>query len=475
MHRSFMVAVSGALAVLVAAPGSAAAYNTKTTSTGEPLRWASGEVAIELALSGGPAEVSEADAEAAAVGAIATWQDSLVGAPVSLAVAETDALVTVSGDGVASVRWALDETDPEIDVGRLAVTHIAYRVSDGVIQDADVLVNAVEFEWTVSLEGCDGAYDLEGSLTHELGHLLGLAHSLDESATMFATGEPCETLKRDLEPDDRAGIDYLYRQLPPPGQGATDPDGGGDGDDTGEPESPVAAFGCTASGPGGQHSGGRDALVTALLAAGLAMLASRRRAGRSALAARAAVLARSAVRGQARWISLVVAGLAASGAGVASAGELRLVELDELGARADLIVRGVVTGSAPAPGGAIATDSVVAVSECLAGDCPARVTVRRRGGEQGDRGLWVDGEAELRTGEEVVLYLRPRDQVQLVVGGVQGVLRVVGRGGAASALRDLRGHRVMVGGRWRQGAIERIDLSRLRRSLAQVRRGRATP
>ena len=336
----------------------------------------------------------------------------------------------------------------------------------------------------MSLDDCQDAYDLEGTLTHELGHLIGLAHSQDETATMYATGGPCETLKRDIEPDDRAGADYLYRQLPlPDAEAGGDDDGGDDaGDDAadddtgddpaaddgveaGEPPEIVPAYGCQVAPGGG--AGGGDATTLAAVAAVLAILL-RRRADRSARAPRA-MLRRSRLdrTGRAGLLAVIAVGLVGSSA---TAGELRRLGLAELSSRAGIVVRGLVVSRRAAPTNAIATDSTVAVIECLAGDCPQRVTVRRRGGERLGRGLWVDGEADLQVGDEVLLYLAPRDAVHRVIGGVQGALRIERRGDAARAVRDLREHRVAAGRRWRAGQLERFDLAEVR---AEARAARA--
>jgi hypothetical protein len=286
-----------------------------------------------------------------------------------------------------------------------------------------VVINAAEFAWSTALTppGCDVHYDLEGSISHELGHLLGLGHSLDADATMFATGRPCETLKRELSGDDASAIEFLYRDLPPPG---------------GIAPSPTT---CAAAG------GSRSPAALVVLAA-LFGLVRRRRAGRTHL--------------------LTASLIALSLPGLVSAAELRQLGLGELGARADLVVRGVVVEVEPAADGELATDSLVDVTECLAGDCPDTVHVRRRGGEQDGRGLRVEGEAELAAGQEVVLYLRARpDRPHTVLGGLQGALRLVRHQGIIHAARDLRGHRVLDSGTWRQGGIELIDLDSLRRSL----------
>ncbi|KAJ9135235.1 hypothetical protein P3X46_032443 [Hevea brasiliensis] len=51
--------------------------------------------------------------------------------------------------------------------------------------------------------------DYESVAVHEIGHLLGLAHSQDPNAVMYPTIAP-GTIKRDLAPDDVKGIQALY-------------------------------------------------------------------------------------------------------------------------------------------------------------------------------------------------------------------------------------------------------------------------
>lgn len=57
--------------------------------------------------------------------------------------------------------------------------------------------------------------DLQGVAAHEYGHALGLAHSLDTSATMFSVPVGTVSHFRSIEADDQAGVQALYGAAPP--------------------------------------------------------------------------------------------------------------------------------------------------------------------------------------------------------------------------------------------------------------------
>jgi hypothetical protein len=52
--------------------------------------------------------------------------------------------------------------------------------------------------------------DLQNTVTHEVGHFVGLAHSPVAGATMDANPRPREVTKRDLAADDVAGLCAIY-------------------------------------------------------------------------------------------------------------------------------------------------------------------------------------------------------------------------------------------------------------------------
>jgi hypothetical protein len=116
------------------------------------------------------------------------------------------------GDDGASVVYVHQGVwPPQLTAGALAQT-VLHTDMQGALHDADVHVNAVT--WTFSEDGAKGRPDFRSIVTHELGHAIGLAHSTDAAATMWASYGG-GLAWRSPEADDRAGVCTLY-----PGQGA---------------------------------------------------------------------------------------------------------------------------------------------------------------------------------------------------------------------------------------------------------------
>ena len=86
----------------------------------------------------------------------------------------------------------------------VGLTSVTFDRHTGVIVDADVEFNGEDYLFAADVSNL--AYDLQSAATHEVGHVLGLGHSGDPEATMYAKSQPGETKKRDLESDDIAGI-----------------------------------------------------------------------------------------------------------------------------------------------------------------------------------------------------------------------------------------------------------------------------
>ena len=109
----------------------------------------------------------------------------------------------------------------------VALTVLTYDRNSGAVRDADVLLDDWGHDFCVAPDCAAGAYDLQSTLTHEFGHVLGLDHSGDPEATMYAGADPGETKKRTLDADDTAGICTTYRTTcsacsdPPKASGCT--------------------------------------------------------------------------------------------------------------------------------------------------------------------------------------------------------------------------------------------------------------
>lgn len=102
------------------------------------------------------------------------------------------------------------------DEGAIAITTTAYDSSSGVVLDADIELNGETFRFGVVENTCpEGAVtDLGNTITHEVGHLLGLDHPPASAryveTTMFAQADLCETKKRSLAADDIEGVCAIY-------------------------------------------------------------------------------------------------------------------------------------------------------------------------------------------------------------------------------------------------------------------------
>ncbi|MBL0385241.1 matrixin family metalloprotease [Tumebacillus sp. ITR2] len=93
-------------------------------------------------------------------------------------------------------------------IGYLMETSTRTNSSTNKIIEADIDINVY---YPFASDGSSGNYDVGANITHELGHLLGLAHSVDPEATMFDQSALGETKKRTIEQDDKNGILFLYK------------------------------------------------------------------------------------------------------------------------------------------------------------------------------------------------------------------------------------------------------------------------
>src|SRR4051794_22442730 len=231
------------LAAAAMSAGTAQAYVRTTTDKLAPVRWARSCVVITAHTNSPPPNLTPDLVVTAARAAAAAWShESLAcsGFELQVAVEDTaDAPAANDNKNNMVFRRASWPYEPSA----LAITTVFARQDTGLILDADVELNAVEggrFKWGDLVAGLGTgvhAEDLQNTLTHEFGHLLGLDHNcflagssgrrgVDnngvpvpecenaspeiQAATMFAAVAPGDTLRRTLTEDDIAGVCAIY-------------------------------------------------------------------------------------------------------------------------------------------------------------------------------------------------------------------------------------------------------------------------
>lgn len=211
-----------ALLLMVLFPARAHAYlqfsvtagGRQTTLTWQrmPVRW--------FATERGAAGVSAGEFQAALARAFSTWQ-AVPTASIAFEFVGFTSAEPFDDDGM-SVLGFQDEPEMERVLG---ATGFTVDIITGEIVESDVFFNAA-FPWSTAAGGDPARFDLESIAVHEIGHFLGLGHSalgetemlpeggrrvLGAASVMFpiAFGRG-NTLLRELQPDDVAGVSDLY-------------------------------------------------------------------------------------------------------------------------------------------------------------------------------------------------------------------------------------------------------------------------
>ena len=202
-HKLLCTLVAG-LAFAVAAPGSASAYTFLQTPDGVPLRWQQSPVPYMIGpLSDDLPEDQQMDAIFAAFDA---WEQ-VPGVEMQFEFVGTTDLATVGNDGT-NVVFFMKSGWP---AGSAAIaTTQTFAQTTGEIVGFDLPINDAAYFFTAEDDASKSQTDLQNALTHEVGHILGLDHSLDPEATMYAVTSRGDLEKRSLASDDEQGAQFLY-------------------------------------------------------------------------------------------------------------------------------------------------------------------------------------------------------------------------------------------------------------------------
>jgi hypothetical protein len=182
--------------------GAAAAFELTTGEDGAPLRWSAFPVTYAWSPDDGAAGL-DAEALSAAVDAGFDAWAQVDGAAARFAAqpAPGSPRVAPEAPNYVHVLWPWPY-DPEL----LALTS-AWADADGQIVAFELQLNGAQ-RWDVG--GAPDAHDVQAAVTHEVGHALGLSHSGDPDAAMFATSLAGEVWRRELHDDDQRGLRALY-------------------------------------------------------------------------------------------------------------------------------------------------------------------------------------------------------------------------------------------------------------------------
>ncbi|HEX8818528.1 MAG TPA: myxosortase-dependent metalloprotease, MXAN_2677/MXAN_2678 family [Archangium sp.] len=103
----------------------------------------------------------------------------------------------------------------------IALTLTTYDEKSGIIYDSDIQLNSAGFAFTtVDKPACTQpitintntcvATDVQNTMTHEIGHLIGLDHTLAAGSTMYPRAPPGEISKRTVDDGSRNFVCMTY-------------------------------------------------------------------------------------------------------------------------------------------------------------------------------------------------------------------------------------------------------------------------
>jgi len=177
-----------ALVVLATVPASAMSAEFAGAASPQNLRWRSPVIRLAVSnslLSQNPGIKADADVLGALKRSVAEWQ-SVTGLEFRIESTDRQSVSPTGsvGDGVSLITIAATQENMQLfasdPFSESARTRVFYN-RKGAITEGDIVLNPLQ---QFSTDGTYGTFDLETTLSHEIGHLLGLRHSAVSGSIM---------------------------------------------------------------------------------------------------------------------------------------------------------------------------------------------------------------------------------------------------------------------------------------------------